>query len=106
MSIETIYDFLKKCPNNDFQLVNHDEPRNICVWISPMHDNDASWVYKSYPAITIHYFIMQKAHQIRNIVNCWRVKPNSIVSSYGFYSGLQGKIIFKEEFYLGIGYSL
>lgn len=106
MSIETIYDFLKKCPNNDFQLAKQNKLGNTCLWIPPTHPDSASYIYESYPSITTHYFIMQREDQLSNIVKCWNVEANSIVPSYAFYLALEAKIIFKEQFYLGLGYSL
>jgi hypothetical protein len=106
MDTTNIYNFIEKVPNNDFQLIWHDEEFCCCVWLPPIGLSDAQDILDRYSAITTHYFIMNNENNTESLARVFTVEPNTIPPAFGFFTALQRKVFFANSYRIGIGYSV
>lgn len=102
----SIYNFIETLPNKNFQIIREDIEFACCIWLPPIGESNAKDIYDIYPALTTHYFLLHKESNISNIVKVFDVVGNELPQSFGVFTALERKIIFKDPYKLGLGYSL
>ena len=102
----SIYNFIEIFPSKDFQIIREDREFACCLWLPPIGKSNANKIYNKYPSVTTHYFLIHEQCQISNLVKIFNVEENTLPESFGIFTALERKIIFKDAYKLGIGYSV